>query len=52
MSDRDDPIPTYLDANGIPRVPVAFRRIRDRDERIRSLVASLFEDARCRRRPR
>jgi hypothetical protein len=46
MRGTDEPIPTYLDDHGIARVPVAYRRIRDRDERIRSLVRFLFDDAR------
>lgn len=55
IDEIDDPPMTYLDGDGIARVPAEFRRITCRGDRITALVRSLFCDARrrvCLARPR
>lgn len=50
MIDPDDDYgpPTYVDEHGIVRVPVQYRRIRNRDDRIAALTLHAFDCARYR----
>lgn len=44
--DNQEHEPEYVDDEGRAKVPLAYRVIRDRDQRVRVLVETMFRDSR------